>query len=123
MISLFKNDAIMYNTFGGVQMSIRFSRVTAMTTEKAAIFLVGGIPGSQEDLDGWTAFQDFTADLNENTVITVSVETFEYGEGEQCDATPEEIAYFYFREERRPDFIESRANKIGESSFVLWLNK
>lgn len=104
-------------------MSIRFSRVTAMTTEKAAIFLVGGIPVSQEDLDGWTAFQDFTADLNENTVITVSVETFEYGEGEQCDATPEEIAYIYMREDMRTNFIETRTVKTEDSSFVLWLKK
>lgn len=104
-------------------MSIRFSRVKAMTEDKAAIFLVGGIPATQADLDCWTSFQTFTEDLSENEVITVSVETFEYGEEEPNDATPEEVAYIYMRQDMRPDFIESRTTKVGESSFVLWLQK
>ena len=104
-------------------MSIRFSRVQVMTEDKAAIFLVGGIPATQDDLDCWTAFQVFTEDMPENEVITVSAETFEYGEEEPNDATPEEVAYIYMREDKRPDFIESRTKKVGESSFVLWLRK
>ena len=104
-------------------MSIRFSRVQATTADKAAIFLVGGIPATQDDLDCWTAFQAFAEDLPENEVITVSVETFEYGAEEPNDATPEEVAYIYVRENMRPDFIESRTAKVGESSFVLWLRK
>lgn len=104
-------------------MSIRFSRVQAMTTDKAAIFLVGGIPTTQADLDCWTAFQSFSEDLPENEVITVSVETFEYGEEEPKDANPEEVAYIYMRQDKRPDFIESRTTKVVESSFVLWLQK
>ena len=104
-------------------MSIRFSRVKAMTSDKAAIFLVGGVPATQADLDCWTAFQAYSKDLPENEVITVSVETFEYGEEEPNDATPEEVAYIYMRENMHPDFIESRTAKVGESSFVLWLRK
>ena len=104
-------------------MSIRFSRVQAMTSDKAAIFLVGGVPATQADLDCWTAFQSFSEDLPENEIITVSVETFDYGEEEPNDATPEEVAYIYMREKMRPGFIESRAAKVGESSFVLWLQK
>ena len=104
-------------------MSVRFSRVKAMTNEKAAIFLVGGIPKSQDDLNGWTAFKDFTSGLRENEAITVSIETFEYGEGEVFDATPEEVAYFYKRIQMRPDFIESRTVKLGESEIFLWLRK
>ena len=104
-------------------MSIRFSRVKAMTEDKAAIFLVGGIPTKQEDIDCWAAFQDFSEELPENEVVTVTVETFDYGEGEPNDATAEEIAYIYMREEMRSDFIEARTKKVGESSFVMWLNK
>lgn len=99
-------------------MSIRFSRVTAMTNEKSAIFLVGGIPQSAEDLEGWTAFQEFMADVK-NEPVTANVETFTYGEGEAVDATPEEIAYFYKRIEMRSDFIETRTVKIGESDFFV----
>lgn len=99
-------------------MSIRFSRVTAMTNEKSAIFLVGGIPQSVEDLKGWTAFQEYMADIK-NIPVTVSVETYTYGEGETVDATPEEIAYVYKRIEMRADFIETRTVKIGESEFFI----
>ena len=104
-------------------MSLRFSRVNAMTKSKASIFLVGGVPQSQADLNCWTAFQSFAEDLEENEQITVCIETFVYGEGEPNDATPEEIAYFYMRMEKRPDFIEARTEKIGESEFFMWLDK
>ncbi len=104
-------------------MSIRFSRVQAMTADKAVIFLVGGFPATQDDLDCWTSFQTFTEDLPENEVITVSVETFEYGEEEPNDATPEEVAYIYMRENMCPSFIESCTAIVRESSFVLWLRK
>ena len=104
-------------------MSLRFSRVKAMTGNKASIFLVGGVPHSQADLDSWTAFRTFTEDLKDNEQITVCVETFVYGEEDPNDATPEEIAYFYMRIEKRPDFIEARTEKIGESEFFIWLDK
>ena len=104
-------------------MSIRFSRITAMTNNSMAIFLVGGAPSSQEDLDGWVAFDEFVKNMPTDEVITARVETFLYGEEDPVDATPEEIAYFYQRVNMRSDFIESRAQKIGETNLVLWLNK
>ena len=104
-------------------MSIRFSRVKAMTENKASIFLVGGVPQSPADLEGWTAFHAFTEDLKDNAQITVCVETFVYGDGEPNDATPEEVAYIYMRIERRPDFIEARTEKASESEFFMWLDK
>lgn len=104
-------------------MSIRFSRVKAMTNEKSALFLVSGIPQSQADLEGWTAFQEFVADLKENECITVCVETFIYGEGETLDATPEEIAYLYMRISSRSDFIETRTEKVSEFEVFIWLKK
>lgn len=104
-------------------MSIRFSQVNAITETKSAIFLVGGTPRSQDDLNGWEAFQSFIADLAVNTPITVYVETFLYGEDEPFDATPEEVAYIYMRIQMRPDFIESRTEKVEESEFFIWLSK
>ena len=100
-------------------MSLCFSRVHALSAEKATVFLVGGIPTSGDDLKGWKAFESFMKDLRKNESVTIKVETFEYGEAPVFDATPEEIAYFYMREKMRPDFIEARTIKIGESSFVL----
>ncbi len=104
-------------------MSIRFSRVQATTAGKAAIFLVGGIPTCQDDLNCWTAFRSFSGSIPENEIIAISVDTFEYGGEEPYDATPEEVAYIYMRADKRPDFIESRAKKVGESCFDLRLRK
>ena len=100
-------------------MSVRFSRVKAMTNKKAALFLVGGIPQSQEDLSGWAAFQGFAKEIAKNEAIRVVVETYEYGDGETVDATPEEVAYFYMRLEHQQDFIETRTRKTGESEFFI----
>ena len=100
-------------------MSIRFSRVNAITKGKASIFLVGGVPASSADLEGWTAYHDFLEGLPKDTVITVCVETFVYGDGDPVDATPEEVAYMYMRSEMRPDFIEARTEKVAESEFFV----
>ena len=104
-------------------MSIRFSRVTAAAPHKVAVFLVGGLPTSKKDLEPWTAFRDFTRALPEKERIAITVETFEYGEEETYDATPEEVAYIYMREERRPGFIEARAKKTGNSGFLISFRK
>lgn len=100
-------------------MSVRFSRVKLVSEDKAAIFLVGGLPRSEDDLKGWTACREFCKDISPKDPLLVDVETFEYGEGERFDATPEEIAYFYMRSEKRPDFVDKRAKKISESSFII----
>ncbi len=104
-------------------MSIRFSCVKAIAESKACIFLVGGVPRSQSDLEGWTAFREYTAGLEDNAQVTVCAETFVYGGEEPNDATPEEIAYFYMRIEKRPDFIEARTEKVGESEFSFRLKQ
>ena len=104
-------------------MSIRFSRVTATTENRTAAFLVGGVPAAQHDLDSWTAFRNFARDLPANESVFIGVETFEYGGEEPFDATPEEIAYIYMRIKHRPDFIETRTKKTGETGFQMKLHK
>lgn len=101
-------------------MSLRFSRVTLFSDGKAASFLVGGIPQSRADLLGWIAFDNYVEDTQRYKVINAHVETFLYGGEEHVDATPEEVAYFYKRIERQPDFIESRTEKIGETDFKIF---
>ena len=101
-------------------MSLRFSRVTLFSDGKTTSFLVGGIPQSRADLHGWTAFDNYVDDVQRYKVINAHVETFLYGGDEPVDATPEEVAYFYKRIERQPDFIESRAEKIDESDFIIF---
>lgn len=101
-------------------MSLRFSRVTLYSAGKTTSFLVGGIPKSRADLQGWIAYDNFVSDVPRYTVINAHVETFLYGGEDPFDATSEEVAYFYKRIERQPDFIESRAEKTGESDFTLF---
>lgn len=102
-------------------MSIRFSRVKAVAGSKSAIFLVGGVPLSGKDLNKWTAFKEFISGLEENTPITISVETFLYGGEEPFDATPEEVAYIYKRLSMRTDFIEKRTEQCADSEFEIKL--
>ncbi len=101
-------------------MSLRFSRVTLFSAGKTASFLVGGIPQSRADLQGWTAFDNYMGNAQLYKVINAHVEMFLYGGEEPFDATPEEVAYFYKRIERQPDFIESRTEKIGETDFKIF---
>ena len=101
-------------------MSLRFSQVTLHSAGKTASFLVGGIPTCRQDLQGWTAYESLLHDTCRYQAVNAHVESFLYGGEEPFDATPEEIAYFYKRIERQPDFIESRTEKIGESDFILF---
>lgn len=101
-------------------MSLRFSRVILSSDGKTTSFLVGGIPESLLDLQGWTAFDDFLNDMHRYKVVNAHVEMFLYSGEEPFDATPEEVAYIYKRIERQPDFIESRTEKIGESDFTIF---
>ena len=101
-------------------MSLRFSRATLYSDGKTASFLVGGIPTCRQDLQGWTAYESFLREASRYHTVNAHVESFLYGGEEPFDATPEEIAYFYKRIERQPDFIESRAEKIGESDFIIF---
>lgn len=102
-------------------MSLRFSRVTLYSAGKTASFFVGGIPKSRMDLQGWTVYDNFVSDVPRYTAVDAHVETFLYGGEEPFDATPEEVAYFYKRIERQPDFIESRTEMIGESDFAIFI--
>ena len=101
-------------------MSLLFSRVTLFSDDKTTSFLVGGIPQSRADLHGWTAFDNYVEDTQRYKVINAHVETFLYGGEEPVDATPEEVAYFYKRIERQPNFIEIRTEKIGETDFKIF---
>lgn len=85
-------------------MAIRFSLVSVTAADKEANFFVGGIPKGFEDLEGWTAFDRFLEDLDEDTEVSVHAESFLYGDDEIFDATPEEVAYMMKRMEMRPDF-------------------
>ena len=71
--------------------------VTAIAKGEQLEFLVGGIPRELSDLEGWTAFDNFIGEIDEDMDISVHADGYIYGEGELFKATPEEVAYFYMR--------------------------
>ena len=104
-------------------MSLRFSRVTIVGSKPQVSFLVGGNPQDQNDLNGWTAFDNYIKGVRQDEAIVAHVETFFYGGEEPVDATPEEVAYMYKRIEMRPDFIEARTEKCDEGDLIIWIDK
>lgn len=99
-------------------MALLFSKVTLKSGSNDTEFLVGGVPANIGDLTGWVAFDKFWSD-NMDDNIEVYVDTYRYGDAENYDATPEEIAYFMRRIQMNPDFIERRTIKMGSSRFDI----
>lgn len=100
-------------------MGVLFSAVTVTAGDKQSEFLVAGIPTEYGDLEGWTLFEEFMDELDEECTVKVHADAYVYGEGEEFIATPEEVAYMTIRRQDRPDFLESRCHERGESEFDI----
>lgn len=100
-------------------MAVLFSvvTVTAIAKGEQLGFLVGGIPRELSDLEGWTAFDNFIGEIDEEMDISVHADGYIYGDGELYKATPEEVAYFYKRMEDNQDFLTSRCQNIDKADF------
>lgn len=100
-------------------MALLFSAVTATANDQEVEFLVGGIPMEFDDLEGWTAFDRFIEDIDEETEVSVRAEAYIYGEGESVRATPEEVAYIMKRMDMKADFLSSRCDNIESVDFTI----
>lgn len=100
-------------------MALLFSAVTATANEQEVEFLVGGIPREYDDLEGWTAFDDFMGEIDEETEVSIHAEAYLYGEGETVKATPEEVAYMMKRMEMQDNFLASRCDNIESVDFTV----
>ena len=89
-------------------MAVLFSAVTLTADNNQVEFLAAGIPRDADDLEGWTAYENFMDELDSEQEVSVHVEAYLYGEGETFKATPEEVAYF----KMRADADEERLNLI-----------
>ena len=69
-----------------INMALLFSAVTATASDQEVEFLVGGIPREFDDLEGWTAFENFMEDIDEETEVSIRAEAYIYGEGETVRA-------------------------------------
>ena len=78
-------------------MALFFSEVTLEAEDKQRKFLVSGIPMDLDDLDGWTAYEDFLLELEDKTSVKFICDSYLYGERTIEEATPEEVAYLTMR--------------------------
>ena len=73
-------------------MVVLFSAVTVTTGDQEKEFLVRGIPRELGDIEGYTAFEEFMEDIDEETEVSVHAEAYLYGEGETYTAR---VAWHY----------------------------
>lgn len=99
-------------------MAVIFSAVTISANDQEVEFFVGGIPREYDDLEGWTAFDNFMEDLDEDTEVAVHAEAYMYGEEETYKASPEEVAYFMMRMKQDDTFL-SRCDNIESFDFNI----
>ena len=69
-------------------MALLFSAVTVTSEDDQAEFLIGGIPKTYSELEGWTAFDNLMNTVDSEQEIQVHVAACLYGEGEPFNATP-----------------------------------
>ena len=100
-------------------MAVLFSAVTVTAGDQEKGFLVREIPRELGDIEGYTAFEEFMEDIDEETEVSVHAEAYLYGEGETYTATLEELAYFYLRIEMREDFLSARCDNIEDVDFTF----
>ncbi len=100
-------------------MAVLFSAVTVTAGDQEKEFLARGIPRELGDIEGYTAFEEFMEDIDEETEVSVHAEAYLYGEGETYTATLEELAYFYLRIEMREDFLSARCDNIEDVDFTF----
>lgn len=98
-------------------MAVLFSAVKVAAIGKEVELLTSGIPRELDDLEGWTAFDNFMEDIDEETEVTVHADAYLYGEGEIFKATPEEVAYMYQRIVGNPNFLNDRCQNIDKVDF------
>lgn len=100
-----------------IYMAVLFSAVTVSASGIETELLTSGIPRELEDLEGWTAFDNFMEDINDETEVTVHADAYLYGEGEIFKASPEEVAYMCKRCEDNPNFLKDRCQNIDKVDF------
>ena len=98
-------------------MAVLFSAVRVTAGNEEAELLVGGIPREYDDLEGWTIFDEFLAEISEETQVNVHAEAYLYGAEETYKATPEEVAYFMKRIEMDENFLRDSCDCIEDVDF------
>ena len=100
-------------------MAVRFSHVILESDYGAAEILARGKVTESDQLDGYSAYEDYCMDIEDDLVIRVQSDEYLYGEGEIFDASFEELAYFMMRMENNPDFLANSCKYVGRTEFEI----
>lgn len=100
-------------------MAVLFSAVTLTADNNQVEFLAAGVPRDADDLEGWTAYENFVDELDSEQEVSVHVEAYLYGEGETFKATPEEVAYFKMRADADEEFLHDHCDNIEDADFTM----
>ena len=57
-------------------MGVLFSAVTLTAGDKQSELLVAGIPKQYDDLEGWTLFEEFMENLDEECTVKVHADAY-----------------------------------------------
>ncbi|MDD4546136.1 MAG: hypothetical protein PHR24_02420 [Oscillospiraceae bacterium] len=103
-------------------MSLLFSQVRIIAGDESDEFLIGGIPREYDDLEDWSAFEDFMMYVHNETEVLVHAEAYLYGEGETENASPYDIAYLISRMDNDEQFLNrSTVDNIESVDFsFVW---
>lgn len=97
-----------------------YTTIDAFTADNNQVeFLAAGIPRDADDLEGWTAYENFMDELDSEQEVSVHVEAYLYGEGETFKATPEEVAYFKMRADADEEFLHDHCDNIEDADFTI----
>mgnify|MGYP004649559729 FL=1 len=100
-------------------MAVLFSAVTLTADNNQVEFLTAGILRDADDLEGWTAVEDFMDGLDSEQEVNIHVEAYLYGEGETVKARPEEVAYFTMRADADEEFLHDHCDNIEDADFTI----
>ena len=100
-------------------MAVRFSHVILESDHGATEMLARGKVTESDQLEGYSAYEDYCMDIEDDAVIRVQSDEYLYGEGEIFDASFEELAYFMMRMENNPDFLANSCKYVGRTEFEI----
>lgn len=100
-------------------MAVRFSHIILESDHGATEMLARGKVTESDQLEGYSAYEDYCMDIEDDAVIQVQSDEYLYGEGEIFDATFEELAYFFMRMNDNPNFLANRCSYVGRTEFEI----
>ena len=100
-------------------MAVCFSYIILESDHGATEMLARGKVTESDQLDGYSAYEDYCMDIEDDAVIQVQSDEYLYGEGEIFDATFEELAYFMMRMNDNPNFLANRCSYVGRTKFEI----